>query len=63
MKNFPIPDIMFIIISAIIISVIIGLDLEKFLSQFSIIFMLISYFTGKYISRIEVKKRSQLNNN
>jgi hypothetical protein len=58
MKIFPIPDILLIIISAIILSLLIALGFEKILSQFSIIFMLISYFIGKYVRSIElIKKR------
>ncbi|MEI6696569.1 MAG: hypothetical protein WCO13_10910 [Bacteroidota bacterium] len=56
MKNFPIFDIFFIIISAVVLLVINYFD-SILISRFSFVFVLIAYFTGKYIGRLELRRK------
>ncbi|MFZ4412514.1 MAG: hypothetical protein ACOYOV_05470 [Bacteroidales bacterium] len=57
MKNLPIFDIFFIIISAVVLLVINYFDYSILVSRFSVIFVLIAYFTGKYIGRLELRRK------
>jgi len=59
MKNIPIFDILFIIIIAIVFSVIIYFGHSTLITQFAVIFALISYFIGKFVAQIELRKKKQ----
>ncbi len=61
MKNIPYFDILFIIISACIFFLITYLGYTKLLSQYSVIVALIAYFVGKYIGKIELRKKLKEN--
>ena len=50
-------DILFIIICAVVFSLITYYGYSKLLSQFSIVFALIAYFVGKYVGRGELRKK------
>jgi hypothetical protein len=56
-KNVPFRDIIFILISAGVLSLIVYQGHSELLSRFPMIVVLIAYFSGKYIGRREASKR------
>jgi hypothetical protein len=54
MKNSPFFDIVFIIAGAVIFSLIDYFGYAEILSKYAVIVAMISYFTGKYIGRVEL---------
>jgi predicted membrane protein len=56
MKKTQFLDILFIIICAVVFSIITFYGYSKLLSQFSIVVALIAYFVGKYVGRGELRK-------
>ncbi|MCF8364697.1 MAG: hypothetical protein K9H16_02870 [Bacteroidales bacterium] len=56
MKNQPLFDILFIVFIASIFSLISYFGHSKIISQFAVIFALISYFLGKYVGRLGLRK-------
>jgi len=59
MKKLPIYDMIFIVVSALIIILIHQFGWSEILSKFSIVFVLIGYACGKYVREIELKKKSK----
>jgi len=57
MKNIPILDMLVILIIAAFFTLITYLGYAKFLSTYQIVIALIAYFVGKYIGRIELKRK------
>ncbi len=57
MKNSRFFDILFILIYCIIFSLITYYDYTKLLGQFSVIVALAAYFVGKYVGRVETRKK------
>ena len=57
MKNTSVFDILFIVIIGGILGLIAFFGYSKLLSQFSVIIALVAYFVGKYIGRIELRKK------
>lgn len=55
MKKQTLFDILFIVITALVFSLITYLGHSRLISQFAVIFALISYFTGKYIGQMNRK--------
>jgi len=53
MRKIPVFDILLIIISACIFTVIVELGYSKLISQFCMIFVIIAYYIGKYSRKIE----------
>ena len=58
MKKLPIYDMIFIVVSALIIILILHFGYSEILSKFSVVVVLIAYFCGKYIRGAELKKKS-----
>ena len=50
-------DIVFIVCLGLFVSGIILLDLDSYIKHFFYMVSLISYYIGKYISRLEIKKQ------
>jgi predicted aspartyl protease len=57
MKNIPFVDILFILISAGVLILITELGYSKFLSQFSLMIVIVAYLIGKYVGRIQLRKK------
>jgi CDP-diglyceride synthetase len=57
MKKTQLFDILFIIICAVVFSLISFYGYSKLLSQFSVVVALIAYFVGKYVGRVELRKK------
>jgi len=59
MKKSTIYDMIFVVVSALIIILIHQFGWSEILSTYSVVFVLIAYFCGKYIRGIELKKKSK----
>jgi len=59
MKNIPLFDILFIIITAFVFSLITYFGYSKLLSQYAVIVALASYFIGKYSGKYESGKNTK----
>jgi hypothetical protein len=59
MKKLPIYDMIFIVVSALIIILILHFGYTEILTKFSIVFVLTAYYSGKYIRGVELKKKSK----
>lgn len=57
MKNIPFYDILFIIVTGIILVLINEFGNPVFFSRYAGIIVMIAYFVGKYIGRIELRKK------
>lgn len=57
MKNFPVLDILFIIISAILLLVIHFLGSPDMFGKYSLLVALIAYFIGKAVKGYEIKRK------
>lgn len=57
MKNVPFFDILFIIVIAVIFSLINYFGYSNLLSKYAVVVALIAYFFGKYIGQVELKKK------
>ncbi|MEI6678672.1 MAG: hypothetical protein WCL21_08695 [Mariniphaga sp.] len=59
MKNKRFWDLVFIINCGTVISLITYFGYSKLLSQYALVFALISYYIGKYIARVELRKKME----
>ena len=57
MKNVPFLDILFIIVSAVVFSLIDYFGYSNLLSKYAVVVALIAYFSGKYIGQAELRKK------
>ncbi|MDQ3393335.1 MAG: hypothetical protein M3512_04390 [Bacteroidota bacterium] len=57
MKHSRIFDIIFIIISAVVLVAVNYLATPEVLGKFSLIVAMVAYFIGKYVKGYEIKKR------
>jgi hypothetical protein len=57
MKNIPFFDILFIIIVAVVFSLINYFGYSNLLSKYAVVVALIAYFFGKYIGQVELRKQ------
>ena len=53
MKKVKLHDIVFILISAIVLSLAVYAGYSRIISQFSLLFILVAYFVGKYFGKAE----------
>lgn len=60
MKTIPVIDIIFIILSAIILVLISQYGYAEILSKYSLIFVLIAFYMGKYFGRRESRKNDRI---
>ncbi len=60
MKNAPVFDILFILVSGVVFTLIDYFGYSDLLSKYAVIVALIAYFSGKYIGQAELRKK--LNN-
>ncbi len=58
MKNIPIIDFIFIIISTIILVLINEFGYSELLSKYPLILVLIAFYMGKYFGRLELRKKA-----
>ncbi len=60
MKNLPLFDILFVILSAVILSGINYLGNSELLGKYSLIVALTAYFVGKVAKNYEIKRKENL---
>ncbi|MDP2722608.1 MAG: hypothetical protein Q8O72_07620 [Bacteroidales bacterium] len=59
MKKSAVFDILFIVVSATIFSLIVYFGRSNLISQFILLFALAAYFVGKYVGKLESLKNSK----
>jgi len=57
MKNVPFFDVLFIIVSGVVFSLMDYFGYSDLLSKYAVVVALIAYFSGKYIGQAELKKK------
>ncbi|MCX6219905.1 MAG: hypothetical protein NTZ69_02815 [Bacteroidia bacterium] len=57
MKNVPLFDILFIIVSAVVFSLMDYFGYANLLSKYAVVVAMIAYFSGKYIGQVELRKK------
>lgn len=59
MKTSTIIDVLFILACGIILVTLNEFGYSNVISNYSIVFMLVAYFTGKFVRGLELKKKSE----
>jgi hypothetical protein len=59
MKKSTVYDMVFLVVSALIIILIHQFGWSEVLSNYSVVVVLIAYFSGKYVRGVELKKKSK----
>ena len=61
MKNISVFDLVFIVIAALFLGLISYFDFSRLISQFSLIFAMLAYYTGKFVMAFELKRKANKN--
>jgi len=59
MKNFPLLDALFILLSAAVFMAIDHFGYAYIISKYAVVVAIIAYFIGKYIGQVELRKKNK----
>jgi membrane protein DedA with SNARE-associated domain len=57
MKNFPLPDILFILTGGVACALLNHFGQAELLSKYAVVVILVAYFAGKLIGQAELRKK------